>query len=442
MLHEILFVAFYLGLLPLVVICPFVGVLIYYWLDWLPPGDVYMATQVPQNLSFTMGALTFLLWIFREKKTIPHSLPIMFLMAGMFVWINITSFYALVPAHVDFLWIRTVKVIGFAILTAQMMSTRARIDGFIWALVLAVAYFAIPGAIKAILSGGSSDINEDYMVTAANGSIFGDRVTLSVVLAMTLPFALYLRRNAAMLPARWQRWTPPVMLGVTASFLIASLGTFARTAVFASGTTLVLLGVRSRRKIAAIIGTAAVALLLLTIAPAEWFDRMNLILHYRHDASAMSRISAWQWSWQFAESHPIFGGGFGAMYLDAGHIYGQPGWLEAHNIFFSQMAQQGFVGLALFCGILFATHRSCAVIRKRSRESDDLAWTGELARAVQISLAAYVAGGMFVSIETTPLPYILAALAVGMRSVLERELGGRTQPTLAANIRPAAQPGE
>jgi len=389
-----------------------------------------------------MGALTFILWLFREKKTLPRSLLIMLLMGAMLIWINITSYYALLPALASFLWDRTNKEIGFAILTTQMLSTQARIEAFVWSFVLAVIYYAIPGAIKAILTHGAGNINEDYLVEGAWGSIFGDRVTVAVVFAMALPFALYLRRHASLLPRSWQRWARPMMLGVAASCLIASIGTFARTAVFASGATLLTLGVRSRRKIAATAGVAATTLVLLAVAPQAWFDRMNLIANYSHDESALSRLAAWKWSWQFARTHPILGGGFGAMHLDAGQITGRPGWLEAHNIFFSQMAQQGFVGLALFCAILLVTHRSCAVIRKRVRGRDDLAWSADLARAVQVSLAAYVVGGMFVSIDTTPLPYILAAITAGTRSIVERELGVPARRRALAARRPAPEPAE
>ena len=60
MLHQILFITVYLGLLPIALVSPFTGVLIYDWLDYLPPDDVYSVTLLPGNLSFIIGALTFL----------------------------------------------------------------------------------------------------------------------------------------------------------------------------------------------------------------------------------------------------------------------------------------------------------------------------------------------------------------------------------------------
>jgi len=440
MLHEILFVILYLGLLPVVLVSPFAGVLLYYWLDWLPPDQVYQDTLLPANLSFTVGALTFVLWIFREKKRIPSSPLLTAIMAAMLIWINITSLKALAPVFVDFDWNRTVKVLGFAILTALMLSTRERIEAFVWALVLATAYFAIPGAIKVLISGGSGGIGDGEVVVGAYGSFFGDRVGLAVVLAMVLPFALYLRRHPGLLPPNWQASAKPAMLVTAAAFLIASIGTFARTAVFASGAALLMLGVRARRKVSAVIGVAFTILVMLAIAPANWFDRMNLIVNYQSDGSALDRLSAWKWAWHFTLQHPFFGGGFGVFHLDAGSIYGRPGWLEAHNIFFQVMAEQGFVGFGLFCLLLLATYRSCAVVQKRVRGHDGLAWAADLARAVQIGLAAYIAGGMFISIATAPYPFVLAAITIGLRDIVARQLAVPVERRSLPAARPAVQP--
>lgn len=435
MLHEVLFLTLYLALLPVVLVSPFAGVLLYYWLDWLPPGDVYQDSLLSYNLSFIVGALTFVVWLFREKKTIPRPRLILLIMTAMLVWVNITAFYALEPAFVGFEWDRTVKVVGFAILTAVMLSTRARIEAFVWALVLAAAYFAIPGAIKVVISGGSGGIGEGEVVVAAAGSFFGDRVILAVVLAMTLPFVLYLRRYPGLLPSRWQALAKPALLGVAASFLVAWIGTFARTAVFASGAALLMLGVRARRKIAAVIGIGATMLIVLTIAPQNWFARMDMISNYQQSNSALSRLSAWKWAWHFTVSHPIFGGGFGVFHLDAGSITGRPGWLEAHNIFFQMMAEQGFVGFGLFCLLILVTYRNCSVVQKRVRGIADLAWTADLARAVQVGLAAFVAGGMFVSIATEPFPFILAAITVGIRDIVERQLAAPARRRLRRRSR-------
>jgi putative inorganic carbon (hco3(-)) transporter len=442
MFHQILFLAFYLGLLPTVLMSPFAGVLIYDWLDYLPPDEVYSASLFPDYLSFAIGALTFISWLAQEKKTVPRSLLVMVLMTAILLWVNVTALYALAPKAATFEWVRTVKVIGFAILTAQMLSTRARLEAFVWAFVLSAIYFAVPSAIKVIVSGGSGGIGTGEVVEGAAGSFFGDRVGLSVVLAMTLPLALYLGRQATLLPSRWVRWVKPAMLGVAVSCVLALIGTFARTALIAGGATLFMLGIRSRRKVVGILIVAATALAVFAFAPDNWFSRMDTIVDYQNDGSAMSRIGAWKWAWELALQHPIVGGGFGVFVLDAGSIPDRPGWLDAHNIFFQMLGEHGFVGLGLFCCLIGAIYRSCAVVQKRVRGREELAWTADLARATQIGLVAFIVGGSFISIATAPFLYMLAGIAVGTRSLVERALAPPARSWAPGAGRAVVQPAE
>ena len=154
----------------------------------------------------------------------------------------------------------------------------------------------------------------------------------------------------------------------------------------------------------------------------------------------MGRIDAWKWAWSMGLQHPVLGGGFGVFVLDAGSIRGKSGWLEAHNIFFEILAEQGFVGLGLFCGLIIAIYRSCAVVQKRVRGNEELAWTADLARATQIALVAFVVGGSFVSIASNPFLYMLAGIAIGTRALVERELGSPARSRLGVAPRTVAQP--
>jgi probable O-glycosylation ligase (exosortase A-associated) len=366
----------------------------------------------------------------------------MLLMVALLIWMNITWQFALAPWAGAGKWDRTVKVIGFAILTAQMLSSRVRLEAFVWAFVLAATYFAVPSAIKLIVSGGSGGIEDGEVVVGGYGSFFGDRVTLSIVLAMTLPFALYLARWATLVPPRLLRYAKPAMLGVAASCLLGSIGTFARTALLSMGATLFMLGIRSRRKLIGPLAVVATGLVLYLIAPESWFGRMDTLTNYQQDASAMGRMDAWKWSWTMGLQHPILGGGFGVFVLDAGSIRGKAGWLEAHNIFFEILAEHGFVGLGLFCGLMIAIYRSCAVVQKRVRGRVEYAWTADLARATQIALVAFAVGGSFVSIASNPFLYMLAGIAIGTRSLVERELGPSARSWLRMGARTVAQPAE
>lgn len=411
-MRQMLFLLMYFGLMPAILVSPFAGVLVYKWLEYLSPGDVYYVTLLPDKLSFVIAAITIAAWILREKKSLPRAPFIFILLIVFFIWINFTYLFALVPDQ--FKWERTVKVIGFSIVAAQMMSSRSRIEAFAWVQVLCIAFSAIPGALKTIYWGGGGEV-----IVGVAGTFINDRVPYAVVLPMMVPLALFLAKHTSLLPRT--RWLVLALRGTALAFMVALVGTYARTALFSGGTALMLLVVKAKNKI----WTVLVALALLggvyQMAPATWFQRMDMTVDYRQDASAEDRLAAWRWSWHMALEHPIKGGGFGVFLLNKTKSKSGPGYLEAHNILFEVLAEQGFVGLAMFCGLIAASYYSCGRVRRLAADDPELAWAQNLAGMLQISLAVFLAGGMFVSIATAPFLYDMASLAIGLRSLVERE---------------------
>ena len=431
MLRQSLFLLTYFGLLPAVVLSPFAGVLVYKWMEYLTPGDVYFVTLLPDKLSFAVAALTVVMWLVREKKSLPRGPLVFGLLIAFFLWTNFTMLFALVPDAGAFKWERTAKVIGFSILTAQMMSSRPRIEAFIWVQVICIAFSAIPGALKTIYWGGGG-----MTVVGVQGSFIDDRVAYAVVLPMIMPLTLFLAQQTTLLPK--SRWLTFAMRGIFACCLVALVGTFARTALFSGGAALTSLVAKARNRIWTLVVAAALVFLVFQLAPDSWFQRMDTTVEYQNDPSVVGRLDAWEWSWNIALQHPLTGGGFGVFTLNKPPVNepGGAGYLEAHNVFFEVLAEHGFIGLALFCGLIAATYRSCGAVRRMAAGQDELLWARDLAAMLQISLLAFVAGGMFISVATSPFLYDLVPIAVGLRSAVARQ---RTRSSASHVPPPIAQ---
>jgi hypothetical protein len=109
------------------------------------------------------------------------------------------------------------------------------------------------------------------------------------------------------------------------------------------------------------------------------------------------------------------------------------------------LGEHGFVGLGLFCCLSIAIYHSCRTVQKRVRLHTDLVWAANLTRATEISLVAFVVGGSFVTIASSPFLFMLAGITVGTRSLVERELAAtlrsRPRPSrIPAPVRTIAQP--
>jgi probable O-glycosylation ligase (exosortase A-associated) len=177
--------------------------------------------------------------------------------------------------------------------------------------------------------------------------------------------------------------------------------------------------------------------------PDSWWERMSTIQNYDSDASAMGRINAWVLAWNVAKAH-FFGGGY-FMYTQ--EIFGRfaPNPLDvhvAHSIYFSVMAEHGFVGLGLFLLLWAATWRAAgwAARDPRVRHNHEFAWARMLSSMIKVSMVGYLVGGAFLSLAYFDLPYYLLAIVAVTRAAVEHELStspeARQDPTRTTNTLP------
>ncbi len=77
---------------------------------------------------------------------------------------------------------------------------------------------------------------------------------------------------------------------------------------------------------------------------------MWTIRDYQEDSSSMGRINAWHFAANLAADRPVVGGGFQVFTPELFQKYAPnpTDFHDAHSIYFESLAEQGYVGLALF----------------------------------------------------------------------------------------------
>jgi probable O-glycosylation ligase (exosortase A-associated) len=125
---------------------------------------------------------------------------------------------------------------------------------------------------------------------------------------------------------------------------------------------------------------------------------------------------------------PLTGGGFD-VYLSESmwSAYAPSGSIQRaiHSIYFRTLGEQGFVGLLLFLGLLYATWRNCAKVRKRTRGDPEQSWAFDLASMLQASLLAFMASGAFLPMPYFDLAYQLMALSAVLTTCILKEVATR-----------------
>jgi probable O-glycosylation ligase (exosortase A-associated) len=202
--------------------------------------------------------------------------------------------------------------------------------------------------------------------------------------------------------------------------------TYSRGAFLSAGALLVYLVLGSRRKLVGIIATGLAVWMLLSVMPAEFWDRMGTIQTSataqssdQVESSAAGRLHFWQVAMVMAERNPVFGVGPWAFnlvydrYDFSGGDFGRG--RSVHSAWFGLLAETGYIGLALV--ILMLAYSAFVALRARSlaKRRPDARDLGTYATAIFGALIVAVVGGTFYPFQyMEPLWHCLAlSMVVG-----------------------------
>jgi len=410
------------SLLPFVLARPWLGILLWTWVGLMNPHKLTFGFAFNFPFAEIIGIVTMVAIFFsRESKRLPMYAPVIFLLA-LDLWMVATTIFALFPTDAWQQLEKIAKIQLFIVLTMVVMRSRERIRLLVWVSVLSLAYYGIKGGIYTLSKGGGG------MVLGPEGAFIAGNTEISLALTMTLPLMRWMQM---------QESRRAVKLGLAicmALVFVAILGSYSRggfLALFAMGMALWLKG---RKK--AILGILLAILVpaFLMFMPEAWWNRMETIQTYQEDGSAMARLNSWGFGWNLAKDRPIVGGGLFAFQPAAFERYAPDPtrvW-DSHSIWFSILAEHGFVGLALFIGLWVSAWRLASKIIAATRNLSDYRWASDLASMIQVSCIGYWVGGAFLSLAYWDFPYLLVAMLVLVWAVVQKQLS----PQMTSTRRP------
>jgi putative inorganic carbon (HCO3(-)) transporter len=425
--RDIVVIAFVIGMVPFMVKRPWIGLLMWVWISLMNPHAWGWGLASEFRIALIAGAATLVgLLVTRDRVKLPlNSTTVLLLL--LLLWMTVTLAFAFNFAEAADQWADVMKMFLFVFVMAATLHTRRQIDVLVWVLVLSVGFYGVKGGIFTILTGGQ------YRVYGPPGTSFiSDNNAISVALIMIIPLAHYLAQHAQRRLVKYGLYA-----GIALS-CFAILGSQSRGAFLAILVMAGFLWLKSRQKI--LIGSIVAGLLPLAIVfmPQTWVDRMETVRTYEEDSSAMGRINAWTMALNVANDRPLVGGGF-KLYTDETFARYAPDPTDvhaAHSIYFQMLGEHGYVGLLLFLGLGLNGWVISRRLIRFARGKPEFAWSSDLARAIQVSLIGFAAGGAFVNISYWELQYYeLVILMVMWQFVREESL------SKAATARSTSLPG-
>lgn len=443
---DLALLCFIVAILALGLRRPFLWVLLYIYIDTLAPQDI--GWRFVQAIPFSLIAFcaAFGGWLLADSKNGARFSFRQWLMAALLLLCFWTTKHADFPIEAADKWSWVWKALVFAIFLPLTITTRLRVEAVILTMVLTAGAIVIDGGIKTATGGGGYGVLSLFV---QNNTGMYESSTIATVAIAIIPMILWLMKHGTVFPPDWRVKTFGYAL--IFSCLLIPIGTEARTGLLAMAVLAVLM-LRDAKKRLVYIGAAAMlGLVALPFLPQSWYARMGTLEATEEDTSASTRLAVWEWTIDYANSHPL-GGGFDA-YRGNKFTYKVPVRVENgnstsvefrdhtdqgrayHSAIFEMLGEQGWPGLGLWLWIHLLGLWQMERIRRRwkDRTGDGQQWQAPLASALQFGQIVYLVGSLFQGIAYQPFVLTLIGVQCALWSWCRRvDSPPRRRPRRAA----------
>lgn len=409
-MRDLAMVAIFAYLLLRAVRETWVGALLWTWLSLMNPHRLTygFAYSLPYAQITAIVTFASILWS-RGKVRLPGDASVVALVLFV-LWTCVTTFFAILPEQSAVTLEKVLKIQVMTLVCVAALRERKHIEAFVWVNVVSIGFYGVKGGLAAIASGGSTRI------WGPADSFIQDNNTLGLALVVIIPLGVYLYQVTV------QRWLRAGLLVFLLLCAAAALSTQSRGAFLAISAMVLVLWLRSRKKLMSGIVLVVAAVSFIAFMPSSWESRMRTIETYQEDTSALQRINAWQTAINIANDR-VTGAGFAVDRRVVFDIYSpRPEWVfTAHSIYFQALGEHGWIGLALFLSMGVLSFRNASQVRATTRDQPDAEWARDLCGMIQVSMVGFAVGGAFLSLAYYDLPYNIMVMLIACKYWVREE---------------------
>lgn len=425
-MRDVLLTAFIFAILPACLIRPWLGILAWTWLGLMNPHRLTWGFAYTIPFGMLIGGATLLGVLFaKDRRPIPWN-GVLILMAVLFAYFTVTTFFAWAQTYAWGTWERLLKILLMVFVATTLIYGRERVRALMLTIVASIGFYGVKGGIWSITHGGA------FSVVGPEGTFIGGNNALGLAFNMVVPLMVILAREEKHV---WARNALYAAAGLT---IVSTIFTYSRGAYVGLAVMLPLLFLQARKKVIAGAILIPAVLLAPMVLPEAVFQRVDTIENYQEDQSANQRLNAWTVAINVARDHPLTGAGFDFEYdvdVDRWMSYGAEKYRNfvtrqhaAHSIYFQILGSHGFLAFFLYVALLVSVMVSLQRTKRRALAMPDQAWVGTYAAALQVALVSYLVSGAFLSLAY----FDIAWLYFAMSAILAREVNSVAPAAVAA----------
>lgn len=424
-MRDLIVLALVAGALPFAIARPFFALLLYSWLSYMRPQDHTwsFATGLPLSQAAALAMLGGLVLAWRRERVVTVTTQTVLLVL-LVLWIALSTATAILPELANSFghyW----KAIAIALVTTGLVHERRRLRALWLVIAFSLGLLGAKYAIHGLVRGGA---RFDY----GPGGFFKDNNSFAVGLCMVLPMLV------AVALSDERRLLRAAAGALAALCVVTVIFTFSRGGLLTLAVVGVALLARSRHRwlSAAVVTIALVGVLAMSSERLResYLERAGSIANFQDDPSAVARLAAWETSWRVFLDYPLLG--VGPDNLQVVYWRYSPEGAQfrvAHNAFLQILSECGLPALLLLLALF-----GVSFVRLERLRRGPVPWAATHAGMLQVSMLAYVAGSMFLSLAFLELIYHLLALGVCVELAAhgEMELAGEQPPVAARWLAP------
>lgn len=448
-MRDVALLIFVFALLPLVLIRPMIGLVLWAWIGYMSPHRLTWGFAYNFRFNLIVAAVTiiavFLSRNIKRDMNVENIVKLNFLFLG---WTMITTYNAFQYDRAVMQLEQFIKIQVMIFLTLIVIKTRKQLILMVTTVAYSIGFYGIKGGVFTLKSGGK------FRVLGPDHSFMGDNNTFAMALLMVIPLLYFLQLQVK------NRLFKLVIFAGTALCVLSILATYSRGALIGLSVMMISFILKARHKISVILVVIVIGPIMYQFLPVQWHARMEQMVvsavsslsryqtlfqlsstsqpempffeelpkslvkeqtiidpllegdnEITQDMSMRGRLEAWRFCIRLANDRPILGGGFDTFGQPIYNIY-LPGTdrRAPHSIFFEVLAEQGYAGLFIWLALHISAILTARKVIRLAGQDPNLIWARDLAAMLQLSLFGYYTSGLFLGMATFDLPYHIIAL--------------------------------
>lgn len=434
------------GCVPIALIDAYYGLLAYCWLTFMKPQSLAWTWDVQAASIIKWVAIALILRaVTVSGPKIRFQGPTLAFLALWF-WFLLSSVFSVKWALSQPYLEQFSKMAIAVLLITGLVRSRKQLKWLIVLLAWCPGFYAVKLGLFFARSGGT---------VSTEGQVLGfDGNDLAMFISMGIPMLVF---GACEVHSRWGR---RLMIAAAALAIPAVMVSTSRGGMLAMVIAVALtVWLKTQWWKAALCGAVILGVVMvipsvMVIIPAQSRERYEGIQSYEEDASAMGRLRAWKACTRMAADHPILGVGFGQdAYLEQYKLrymdFTDPDDMAraAHSVWFSLMAETGYVGLCIYLLLIVTVVRTCRRVMKLAPPPGverRKHWAWNYAAALLVAAISFAIAGTFLSQARFEYAFAIYLASVPLGLIAGQEAEERIKPAAtgaAAKGRPAPVPG-